>query len=81
MLFAVTRTATPVRLVVDAASLVAEDGRFVFRTAEGDPLMILAAEDVMHVETVNAPQPPSTFLDRLFISVTAAGSAADRRSS
>ena len=43
--------------------------------------MILAAEDVTHVETVNAPQPPSTFLDRLFISVTAAGSAADRRSS
>lgn len=66
-LFAVTRKATSVPLVIEAASVVAENGEWVFRTVDGDSLVRLAAENVRRVETVRpqVPPPPRTFLRRV----------------
>lgn len=66
-LFAVTRKATSVPLVIEAASVVAENGEWVFWTVDGDSLVTLAAEDVRCVETIRpqVPPPPPTFLRRV----------------
>ncbi len=67
-LFAVTCKAASVPLVIEAASVVAENGEFVFRTVDGDSLVTLAAENVRRVETVHPQAPPPPTLLRRVLS-------------
>lgn len=64
-LFAVTCKDTSVPLVIEAASVVADNGEFVFRTVDGDSLVTLAAENVRRVETIHLQAPPPTLLQRV----------------
>ena len=57
-LFVVTRKATTVPLVIEAMSVIAENGVLVFSTVKGDSLVTLAAEDVRRVEKINPSAPP-----------------------
>ena len=57
-LFVVTRKATSVPLVIEAMSVIAENGVLVFSTVKGDSLVTLAAEDVRRVEKINPSVPP-----------------------
>lgn len=68
-LFAVTRKDTSVPLLIEAASVVAENGEWVFRTVDRDSLVTLAAGNVRRVETIRPqlPPPPPTFLRRVLL--------------
>ena len=57
-LFIVTRKATSVPLVIEAMSVIAENGVLVFSTVEGNSLVTVAAADVGRVEKINQSAPP-----------------------
>ena len=58
-LFSVKRYGRQTMLVIEAATLVAANGRLVFQDADGQTLAILQAAEVLGVETVPAVTPPA----------------------